>query len=213
MLPPETLSAFFPPAREGGPLNLHPATLYHYVAMERVGVDLDKPLHKGNAYLVLWILCYDPWDVSNVIASNATPTSLRGRSPKQSTATIAFDKWLKRHTRRWLNPHFIAPQEAVSLANNALEEAFSTVLAPQTNSNTETLIKDGLGWCLELAEWYMSEYKASFEEACRIPLVRLCALKAAFLKRNGVPLQDSYEKRQSRPERLKRLRELNKNGK
>lgn len=195
MLPPETLSAFFPHAKP-----FHLVTLYHYAAMEQVGVDFDRPLHKGNAYLVLWILSYDPCDLKKVVENN-----------KKSTR--AFDKWLKKHTRTWLNPHLILPREAVNVANAALSQAFSTVIAPQSQSNTQTFIKDGLGWCLEMAEWYMSEYKTSFHEACTIPIVRLCALKASFMKRNAVPLQDSYEKRQSRPERLKRLKELNSNGK
>ncbi len=199
MLPPETLSAFFPPDVSGGVLKLYQPTLYHYAAMELIGVDFDKPLHKGNAYLSLWVLSYDVLDLPNLICDGAD-----GK---------AFNKWLKKHTRKWFNKNLILPQEAVSLANEALSKAFSTVIAPLGNSNTITYIKDGLGWCLELAEWYMSEYSASFDEACREPLVRLCALKAAFMKRNDIPLQDSYEKRQTRPARLKRLRELNKNGK
>ncbi len=192
MLPPETIFAIFPPSAAddtGRALGFRPVCLAHVAAMEALGVDLDKDIDRKNALTAAWILTQDGASLARMI---------------ETLDVGRFEKWAK-------DCRF-SPREIEKAVKGAFALALSSVIQPEKKGEKETIEQTGLGWALELAEWYAGEYKVSIEKALVEPLVRVFACVAAARQRyggkHGSP--DYYEKHRvgGQVEQLKALQKM-----
>ncbi len=197
MLPPETLFAIFPPSAAddtGRALGFRPVCLAHIAAMEALGVDLNKDIDNSHALIAAWILTQDGASLARVIECG-----------EGNVGAIAA--WAERCTQ--------SPREIKKAVNAALTLALSTLIEPEKKNGVEkeTVEQTGLGWVLELAEWYASEYKMPIDKALVEPLVRVFACVAAARQRNGGKhgSPDYYEKHRV-GEQVEQLKALQKMG-
>ncbi len=193
MLPPETLFAIFPPGAAddtGRVLGFRPVCLAHIAAMEALGVDLNKDIDDSHALIAAWILTQDGASIARVIECG-----------EGNVGAIAA----------WVEGCAHSPCEIKKAVNAALVLAFSTLIEPEKKNGVEkeTVEQTGLGWALELAEWYASEYKMPLDKALVEPLVRVFACIACARQRNGGKhgSPDYYEKHRAK-EQVEQLKTL-----
>ncbi len=181
MLPLETRLACFPGlCAARGALALRAPTLAHMVALDALGVDLDG-INAGNCYVAAWILSLDADEIERAVAEGGPI------------------------------PHVPAdPEEAVRGVREAIRLAFLPMIEPQNEGGAPVgNAPTGLGWPLELAEWFAHEYRCGLDEALNTPLARVFAMMACSRQRNGAKHggPDYYE-RAALPETLAQLKAM-----
>lgn len=158
MIPRENVVAAFPSSVKVGNITLMPLTLGGVIRLAAEGIDLSHRVDRESLFKAAYILS----------------------RPASEASSEGYRLFLK-HLRVGLD-------QLSSGMESLLNEAFETYIKPSKEQNSRApqhLTPHGLGWPLEYAEWLMSEYAISFEEALNMPLARVYALEAAARQRNG----------------------------
>lgn len=176
-MPFETIAALFPCVQHGeiedGAIALRPVTLAHIAAMETLGIDLDSDVKAGNSLIAAWVLTQDVDDV------------LRCVNDIEHTQRV-FARWVRRtRFKTLLHGKDLDPERVANAVNRHLTSAFSTIVESAKEGDTQNFLRTGLGWVLELAEWYAHEYAQTIDNALREPISRVFALIACARQRNG----------------------------
>ena len=165
MLPFETVFAAFPPSVDAGGFTLRSPTLLHAVALESMGVDMERGVSPSSMWTAAWILSLD--DPSVAVRSGEAERSAEAFMREHADCDAA----------RLL--------EAVKRTMGVATCTFVPGKRPKDAPQSLDGFPDGFGWPIEVAELIAHEHGMPFAEAMKMPCVTALAIVAMVRARNN----------------------------
>ena len=165
MLPFETVFAAFPPSVDAGGFTLRSPTLLHAVALESMGVDMERGVSPSSMWTAAWILSLE--DPSVAVRS--------GESERSAEAFI----------REHADCDAARLLEAVKRTLGVATCTFVPGKSQKCDKQNLDDLPDGFGWPIEVGELIAHEHGIPFAEAMKMPCVTALAVVAMVRARNG----------------------------